>query len=207
MRRCGTRSRPKTQRTDPDRLDRQRRIADPAGNRPSWRRPPPDPASTAPIPHLVHRLPDPRTAHPRRHRRRLVARDQRVRPDRHHQRPHRGLQPTGQTGQTCRLRIPEIESTRPAGYDSTAPANSGPQPRPQADCPVKIEEPLFDCRWSGSGRRGRPDYCAYEASCSQRARQSRSSSCLSWCSWTDGELRCIAGWGRVKKSPLPWAET
>ena len=43
------------------------------------RRPPPDPAPTAPIPHLVHRLPDPRTAHPRHHRRRLVARDQRVR--------------------------------------------------------------------------------------------------------------------------------
>jgi hypothetical protein len=34
-----------------------------------------------------------------------------------------------------------IESTRPAGYDSTAPANSGPQPRLHADCPVKIEEP------------------------------------------------------------------
>ena len=33
-------------------------------------------------------------------------------------------------------------STRPAGYDSTAPANSGPQPRLHADCPVKVEEPL-----------------------------------------------------------------
>ena len=32
--------------------------------------------------------------------------------------------------------------TLPAGYDSTAPANSGPQPRLHADCPVKIEEPL-----------------------------------------------------------------
>ncbi|MGK2904535.1 MAG: hypothetical protein ACSLE7_17040, partial [Mycobacterium sp.] len=32
--------------------------------------------------------------------------------------------------------------TLPAGYDSTAPANSGPQPRLHADCPVKIEEPI-----------------------------------------------------------------
>ena len=31
--------------------------------------------------------------------------------------------------------------TPPAGYDSTAPANSGPQPRLHADCPVKIDEP------------------------------------------------------------------
>ena len=63
------------ERADPDRLDRQGRIADPAGNRSSRRRPPPDPAPTAPIPHLVRRLPDPRTAQTRRHRRRLVARD------------------------------------------------------------------------------------------------------------------------------------
>ena len=35
----------------------------------------------------------------------------------------------------------ETETTRPAGYDSTAPADSGPQPRLHADCPVKIEEP------------------------------------------------------------------
>ncbi len=33
--------------------------------------------------------------------------------------------------------------TRPAGYDSTAPANSGPQPRLHADCPVKVEEPSY----------------------------------------------------------------
>ena len=32
-----------------------------------------------------------------------------------------------------------IETTRPDGYDSTAPANSGPQPGLHADCPVKIE--------------------------------------------------------------------
>ncbi|MBO0880610.1 MAG: pyridoxal-phosphate dependent enzyme, partial [Mycobacterium sp.] len=30
-----------------------------------------------------------------------------------------------------------------SGYDSTAPANSGPQPRPHADCPVKVEEPDY----------------------------------------------------------------
>jgi hypothetical protein len=39
------------------------------------------------------------------------------------------------------LRIPEARALR-AKYDSTAPANSGPQPRFHADCPVKIEEPV-----------------------------------------------------------------
>jgi transposase len=38
----------------------------------------------------------------------------------------------------------ETETTRPAGYDSSAPANSGPQPKLDADCPVKIEEPEND---------------------------------------------------------------
>jgi hypothetical protein len=71
------------------------------------RRPTPHPASTAPIPDLVHRLPDPRTAHPGRHHRYLVARDQRLRDHRHHQRPHRGLQPARQTSQTLRMRIPQ----------------------------------------------------------------------------------------------------
>ena len=33
-------------------------------------------------------------------------------------------------------------SIRPAGYDSIAPATSGPQPRFDADCPVKVEEPV-----------------------------------------------------------------
>ena len=36
----------------------------------------------------------------------------------------------------------EIETIQHAGYDSTAPANSGPRPRLHADCPVKVEEPL-----------------------------------------------------------------
>jgi hypothetical protein len=49
-------------------------------------------------------------------------------------------------------------------------------------------------------------YPASEASCSQMARQSRSSSSLSWCSSTDGEVRWMAGCGRAKKLPLPWAE-
>ena len=44
----------------------------------------------------------------------------------------------------CGFRNPS--TTRPAGYDSTAPATSGPQPRLHADCPVKIEEP--PCRAS-----------------------------------------------------------
>ncbi len=64
-------------------------------------------ASAAPVPGLVHRLADPRVAHPGRHHRRMVARDQRVRADRYHQRAHRGLQPARQTGQTRRLRVPK----------------------------------------------------------------------------------------------------
>jgi len=35
----------------------------------------------------------------------------------------------------------ETVSIRLGGYDSTTPANSGPQPRFHADCPVKVEEP------------------------------------------------------------------
>ena len=35
----------------------------------------------------------------------------------------------------------ETVSIRPGEYDSTAPANSGPQPRFHADCPAKVEEP------------------------------------------------------------------
>jgi hypothetical protein len=34
------------------------------------------------------------------------------------------------------------QTTTLAGYDSTAPANSGTQPRLQADCPVKIEDDI-----------------------------------------------------------------
>ena len=49
-------------------------------------------------------------------------------------------------------------------------------------------------------------YPANEVSCCQIARQSRSSSCLSWCNSTEGGLRWMAGCGRAKKSPLPCAE-
>jgi hypothetical protein len=62
------------------------------------------------------------------YRRRLVARDQRVRPDRHHQRPHRGLQPTGQTGQTCRLRIPESRALGPPDTIPLHPQTAGRNP-------------------------------------------------------------------------------
>jgi hypothetical protein len=34
-----------------------------------------------------------------------------------------------------------IQTIRLAGYDSTAPAPSGPQPRLHADCAAKVEEP------------------------------------------------------------------
>jgi hypothetical protein len=44
---------------DPVGVDRQRRTAHPAIHRAHRRRPPPDPASAAPLPGLVHRLTDP----------------------------------------------------------------------------------------------------------------------------------------------------
>jgi hypothetical protein len=92
---------------DPVRLDRERGAAHPAGDRASRRRPTPDPPPATPVPDLVHRLANPRSTHPRRHDRHLVARDPRVPTNRDHQRPHRGLQPVAQTGQARRLRIPE----------------------------------------------------------------------------------------------------
>jgi Transposase len=78
----------------------------------------------APIPRLVYRLSDPRAAHPGHHHRHLVARDQRVRPDRHHQRGHRGLQPPGQAGQTRRVRLPQ---PRKLGPPDTIPLHPGKQ--------------------------------------------------------------------------------
>jgi hypothetical protein len=60
---------------------------------------------------------------------------------RHHQRPYRGLQPTCQTGQTRRVRVPQH---RELGLPDTIPLHpqtAGPQPRLHADCPVEIEEP------------------------------------------------------------------
>ena len=77
------------------------------------RRCPPDPPPATPLPCLVHRLPDPRAAHPGRHRRHPVARDQRLRHHRDHQRPHRGLQPADQTGQTRRLRLQQSAQLDP----------------------------------------------------------------------------------------------
>ncbi|GAT15912.1 protein EssC, partial [Mycolicibacterium thermoresistibile] len=49
--------------------------------------------------------------------------------------------------------------TPPAGYDSTAPANSGPQPGLAADCPLKVEEPLC----GPPAPRPRPKQCALSA--------------------------------------------
>jgi hypothetical protein len=50
-----------------------------------------------------------------------------------------------QTGQARRLRIPNPK-TRHAGYDSTAPANGGPQPRLHAYCPVKSKSRHIELR-------------------------------------------------------------
>ncbi|WP_264016572.1 hypothetical protein, partial [Mycobacterium heckeshornense] len=52
-----------------------------------------------------------------------------------------------------------IKTIRHAGYDFTAPANSGPQPRRHADCPVKIEEPL----WRAAYDQWRADRTAWVA--------------------------------------------
>ena len=106
------------QRPDPVGLDRERGTAHTAIHRAGRRRRAPDPPSPAPVPHLVHRLTDSRTAHPCRYRRPLVARDQRLRDHRNHQRPHRGLQPAAQTGQAGRMRIPE---SRQLGTPDTIP--------------------------------------------------------------------------------------
>ena len=92
------------------------------------RRPTPDPPPPAPVPGLVHRLADPRTTHPGRHHRHLVARDQRVRADRHHQRPHRGLQPAAQAGQTRRLRIPKPRQLGPPDTIPLHPQTAGRNP-------------------------------------------------------------------------------
>jgi hypothetical protein len=59
-----------------------------------------------------------------------------------------------------------IETTRHAGYDSTAPANSGPQPRLQADCPVKIEEP----QKSALRKRSAAESCKLSAAMNEQGR-------------------------------------
>ena len=97
----------------------------PAGHRARRRRSTPHSASAAPVPVLVRRLADPRTAHTRRHRRPVVARDQRVHPDRHHQRPHRGLQPARQAGQACRLRVSQWRKLGPTDTIPLHPRTAG----------------------------------------------------------------------------------
>ena len=115
-------------RADPVRVDRQGGTAHPAVHGARRRRSAPDPAPATPVPVLVHRLADPRTAHPGHHHRHLVARDQRVRADRHHQRPHRGLQPAGQTGQARRLRIPKSRELGPPDTIPLHPQTAGRNP-------------------------------------------------------------------------------
>lgn len=75
---------------------------------------------------LVYRQPDPRTADPGYHHRHLVARNQRVRADRHRQR--RGLQPAGQTGQTRRQRVPQPRKLRRPDTIPLHPQTAGRNP-------------------------------------------------------------------------------
>ncbi|AFJ35180.1 hypothetical protein OEM_21380 [Mycobacterium intracellulare subsp. yongonense 05-1390] len=77
-----------------------------------------DTPPAAPVPGVVHRLTDPRAAHPGHHHRHLVARNQCLHRHRHHQRPYRGLQPPCQTGQTRRVRVPQ---QRELGSPDTIP--------------------------------------------------------------------------------------
>ena len=113
---------------DPVRVDREGGTAHPPVHGAGRRRSAPDPAPTAPLPGLVHRLPDPRTAHPRHHHRRVVARDQRVRAHRHHQRPHRGLQPARQDRETRRLRVPQPRELGPPDTIPLHPQTAGRNP-------------------------------------------------------------------------------
>jgi transposase len=80
------------------------------------------------FPVLVHRLPNPRAADPGRHRRHLVARNQRLHRHRHHQRAYRGLQPARQTGQTRRLRVPQPRQLGPPDTIPLHPQTAGRNP-------------------------------------------------------------------------------
>src|SRR6185503_6575909 len=77
---------------------------------------------------LVHRLTDPRTAHPGHHHRHLVARNQRLHRHRDHQRPHRGLQPPRHTSQTRRLRVPKPRQLGPPDTIPLHPQTAGRNP-------------------------------------------------------------------------------
>ena len=57
-------------------------------------------------------------------------------------RPHRGLQPAGQTGQTRRLRLPQHRELTPPDTLPLHLQPSGPAPdSPPRTCPVNFEEP------------------------------------------------------------------
>ena len=104
---CKRRDRPRTHRPAAGRQDRQKRTPPLTGPRRPQRTPRRGLPSALGVLPLVRRHRRPRTAQPRRDHRDLVARGRGVPGHRHHQRPHRGHQPPGQTGQARRLRIPQ----------------------------------------------------------------------------------------------------
>ena len=139
------------ERPDPFGLHREGRAADRAVDRALRWGPPPHPSPAASLPQLVHRLEDPRAGHPGQDREHLVARDQRVRPDRDHQRPHRGLQPTRQNRQTRRVRIPKPRELRPP---HTLPLHPHPAGRSNPDLMLTARTKLksrYHCAVTASG--------------------------------------------------------
>src|SRR6478672_12820740 len=123
--------RPRSDRADPDRLDREggtaRAVRDRRGRRAS--RPDPRPALRVLL--LVRRRADPRADHPGGDDRDLVAGDRGVPHDRAHERPHRGHESVDQAGETRRLWIPEPGELPATGKVALHPAHP----------PIVSEEP------------------------------------------------------------------
>ncbi len=117
--------------SDPHRVDREGGASRAAGPRPDRCAPRPAPSPSRRVLPLVRRCRHRRTAHPRGHRRNVVARHRGIPQHRHHERQSRGRQPARQAGKNARPAASEIQPTAIAGYGSTAPAPSGQRQRLQ----------------------------------------------------------------------------